>query len=88
MEMFYKLLYYSLLLILKKLIKCEVKGRGKNKHCGISTTRLQIRMDKKMEFGPVEYKINAKLCVTSTPARDCSPRSRFYCQLIYHSGLI
>jgi hypothetical protein len=70
-----------------------MKGRENKQHHvisfhNISTTRLQVQMDKKMEFGPVEYKIIAELCGTSTLARDCSPRSKFYCQLIYHSRLI
>jgi len=56
-------------------MKYEMKGRGKKKHHvisfhNISTTRLQVQMDKKMEFGPVEYKIIAELCGTSTLARD------------------
>lgn len=49
---------------------------------------IQIQMDKKIKFGPVEYKINAELCGTSTSASDSSPRSKFYCQVVYHSGLI
>lgn len=70
-----------------------MKGRRKKKHHvisfhNISTTRLQVQMHNKMEFGPVEYKIIAELCGTSILARDSSPRSKVYCQLIYHSGLI
>ena len=70
-----------------------MKRRGKKKHHvisfhNISTTRLQVQMDKKMKFGPVEYKIIAELCGTSTLARDCSPSSKFNCHLIYHYGLI
>jgi hypothetical protein len=70
-----------------------MKGRGKKKHHiisfhNISTTRLQVQMHNKMEFWPVEYKIIAELCGTSTLAKDFSPRSKVYCQLIYHSGLI
>ena len=68
-------------------MKYEMKGRGNKKHHiiffhNISTARLQVQMDKKMEFGPVEYKIIAELC------GDCSPRSKFHCHLIYHSDLI
>jgi hypothetical protein len=70
-----------------------MKGRGKKKHHvisfrNISTTRLQVQIHNKMEFRPVEYKIVAELCGTSTLARDSLPRSNVYCQLIYHSGLI
>ena len=58
----------------KKLRKYEMKGRGKRNTVvylfhSISI-RLQIQMDKEMEFGLVQYKINAKLCGTHASAGD------------------